>query len=57
MAQHNDSAKEWGNLLDRDLNPHFISYLTKTNSSTVQGERNMDGAQVATLSQKGEGNE
>ena len=54
IAQHNYDAKEWGALSAKALNPSCIFYKPKTNSKTVQGERNMAGAQVEMGDQEGE---
>ena len=44
LAQHDDSAKEWGALGARALVPIAITYEPKINSRTVQGERTGEGA-------------
>ena len=44
LARHEDSAKEWDALGDRDLVPSAITYEPKINSRTVQGEKTGDGA-------------
>ena len=44
LAQHDDSAKEWGENGARDLVPSAITYKPKINSRTVQGERTRAGA-------------
>ena len=44
LAQHDDSAKEWGALGGRTLVPSAITYEPKINSRTVQGERTGSGA-------------
>ena len=54
MTGHNDTAKEWGALSDRAINPSAISYEPKINSRAVQGERNGSNARVATIEQNGE---
>ena len=48
LARQNGAAKEWGALSAWSINPSDISYEPKINSSTVQGERNRNGAWVAT---------
>ena len=48
MERHNDAAKEWGALSAWSINLNAISYEPKMNISTVNGERNRDGARVAT---------
>ena len=57
MARHTDAAKEWGDLSARALKPLCIYYKPKTNSRTVQGDRNGAGERVTTEGQEGEGNE
>ena len=57
LARNNDAAKEWGALLAWASNPFCISYKPKSNSRTVQGERNGAGALVATGGQDREVNE
>ena len=52
MEWHNYAAKEWGNLLARDINPSATSYEPKINSRIVQSDRNGDGARVATGEQE-----
>ena len=39
LAQHDDTAKEWGALGARSLVPSSITYEPKINCRTVQGER------------------
>ena len=43
--RHNDTTKEWGTLRARTLIPSAITYESKNNSRTVQGERSGAGAQ------------
>ena len=54
MAWNNNTAKEWGSLSARALNPSCLSYKPKINSRTVQGESNEDGARIATGGQGGQ---
>ena len=44
LARHDDATKEWGALGSRALVPNAITYETKINSRTVQGERTGAGA-------------
>ena len=39
MGRHDDAAKEWGDLVSRDLVPSAITYEPRINSRNVQGER------------------
>ena len=43
MEQHDDAAKEWGDLGFRALIPSALIYEPKSNSRTVQGEMNGAG--------------
>ena len=44
LARHDDAAKEWVSLGSQVLVPSAITYKTKINSRTVQGERTGAGA-------------
>ena len=44
LAQHNDTAKEWGTLGSWSLVSSAISYKPKIKSGTVQGDRTGSGA-------------
>ena len=57
MSRHNDTAKEWGALSARDLNPSYIHYKPKINSRTLQGDTNRAEARIATRGQGGQGNQ
>ena len=53
LARHDDDAKEWGALRDRDLVSFSITYKPKINSKKIQGERNEAGARQDIETSKG----
>ena len=53
LSQHKKFAKEWDVLSSWAINPSCISYKTKINSMSVQGERN--GARVWVAREKNVG--